>query len=202
VQGGSYKDLREGCTRKLRELDFDGYAIGGVSVGEPKEKIYETVNFTAPLLPQNKPRYLMGVGTPGDLLEAVSLGMDIFDCVLPTRNGRNGTAFTRQGKVVIRNAHYSSDFKPIEENCTCLACQNYSRAYIRHLLNIDEILGIRLISLHNVYFYISLMRQIRQAISEDKFLEFKKEFLSSYRPAPRRVQGFPPASYMTSADPP
>lgn len=183
VQGGSYKDLRKLCTQKLIELNFDGYAIGGVSVGEPKEKIYETINFNAPLLPENKPRYLMGVGTPADLLEAVSLGMDIFDCVLPTRNGRNGTAFTKQGKLVIRNAQYSSDFKPIEEDCACLACQNYSRAYIRHLLNIDEILGIRLISLHNVYFYTSLMRQIRQAISEDKFLEFKKEFLSDYNPA-------------------
>ncbi len=181
VQGGSYKDLRQLCARELIELDFDGYAIGGVSVGESKDKIYEAISFAAPLLPKNKPRYLMGVGTPEDLLEAVSLGMDMFDCVLPTRNGRNGTAFTKYGTVVIRNARYSSDFKPIEEDCPCLACRNYTRAYIRHLLNIDEILGIRLISLHNVYFYINLMKQIRQAIEEDRFSAFKKEFLNQYK---------------------
>ena len=182
VQGGSYNDLRKTCAEKLIELDFNGYALGGVSVGEAKDKIYETINFTAPLLPENKPRYLMGLGTPVDLLETVSLGMDMFDCVLPTRNGRNGTAFTGQGKVVIRNARYSSDFRPIDEKCSCSACNNYTRAYIRHLLNIDEILGIRLISLHNIHFYVNLMKQIRRAISEDRFLEFKKEFLGEYNP--------------------
>lgn len=181
VQGGSFKDLRKLCAEKLIELDFDGYAIGGVSVGEEKGKIYETINFAAPLLPENKPRYLMGVGTPEDLVEAVSSGMDMFDCVLPTRNGRNGSAFTKYGTVVIRNARYSADFRPIEDGCGCLACRNYTRAYIRHLLNIDEILGIRLISLHNVYFYINLMKQIRQAIEESRFSEFKKEFLNEYK---------------------
>ncbi len=180
VQGGNYKDLRRLSSDKLIELGFDGYAIGGVSVGEEKNKIYETINFTSPFLPEDKPRYLMGMGTPPDLLEAISSGMDMFDCVLPTRNGRNGTAFTKEGKIVIRNAQYSSDFTPIDKDCGCFSCKNYTRAYVRHLLNTDEILGIRLISLHNVFFYVNLMKETRQAIAEGSFLEFKNKFLNNY----------------------
>ncbi|MFH0762660.1 MAG: tRNA guanosine(34) transglycosylase Tgt [Candidatus Omnitrophota bacterium] len=180
VQGATYDDLRRECAERLIEIGFDGYAIGGVSVGEPRNLIYNTVGWVSGLLPVNQPRYLMGVGLPQDIVEAVGLGMDMFDCVVPTRYGRNGTAFTSRGKLTIRNAPYTQEFAPLDAECRCYACRNFSRAYLRHLFNTDEILGLRLVSLHNIYFYLELMRNIREAIREDKFSEFKKEFLSKY----------------------
>jgi queuine tRNA-ribosyltransferase len=178
VQGGTYLDLRKQAAEQLIEIGFDGYAIGGLSVGEPRELMYEILDYTAPILPKNKTRYLMGVGTPQDILEAVSRGIDIFDCVVPTRNGRNGTGFTSKGKVIIRNAKYISDKSPLDEDCGCHCCKNYSRAYLHHLFSIDEILGLRLLSLHNVHFYAKLMYNIRSAINRGTFLEFKKEILA------------------------
>jgi len=180
AQGATYEELRKECTQRLLEIGFDGYAIGGVSVGEPKNLRYNIVNFVADLLPQDKPRYLMGVGLPQDIIEAVELGIDMFDCVVPTRYGRNGTAFTSEGKLIIRNAPYIEDFKPLDPVCGCYTCQNFSRAYLRHLFNAQELLGLRLVSLHNVHFFLELMRKIRGAICQDRFNEFKKEFLSNY----------------------
>lgn len=180
VQGGTYLDLRKHCAEELTKIGFDGYAVGGVSVGEPQELIYEITEHAEPFLPAEKPRYLMGVGPPIDVLEAVERGMDMFDCVVPTRNGRNGQAFTYNGELQLRNAAYKADFRPIDEECGCYACRNYARAYIRHLFNAGEILGLRLVSLHNLYFYANLMERIREAISKDKFQEFKKEFLKKY----------------------
>jgi len=180
VQGATYEDLRRECAKELVDLGFDGYAIGGVSVGEPKNLIYNTVNLVADLLPADKPRYLMGVGLPEDLLEAVELGIDMIDCVAPTRYGRNGTAFTSVGKLTIRNAPYINDFGPLDPDCGCYTCKNFSRAYLRHLFNAEEILGLRLVSLHNVHFFLELMRKIREAIAQDKFREFKKNFLDKY----------------------
>ncbi len=183
VQGATYEDLRKACAGALTEMDFDGYAIGGVSVGEPKNLRYNIVNFTVNFLPADKPRYLMGVGLPQDIIEAVQQGIDMFDCVIPTRYGRNGTAFTSTGKLTIRNSPYLEDFGPLDRNCACYACKNFSRAYLRHLFNTDEILGLRLVSLHNIHFYLELMRKIRKAIREDKFSEFKKEFFLNYNKA-------------------
>ena len=180
VQGATYEDLRQVCSQRLIEIGFDGYALGGVSVGEPKNLRYNIINFVLKFLPQDKPRYLMGVGVPEDILEAVELGIDMFDCVVPTRYGRNGTAFTSIGKLTIRNAPYIEDFSPLDEDCNCYTCKNFSRAYLRHLFNTEEILGLRLVSLHNIHFYLELMRKIREAIHQDRFLEFKKEFLSHY----------------------
>jgi len=181
VQGGTYLDLRKQCAEELIKIGFDGYAIGGVAVGEPNELICEITDSTESLLPENKARYLMGVGRPPDLLEAVSRGMDMFDCVVPTRNGRNGQAFTWGGELQLRNAAYKEDFKPIDSGCGCYACKTYSRGYIRHLLNTGEILGLRLVSLHNLYFYANLMLEIRSAISENRFKIFKDTFLKKYR---------------------
>ncbi len=183
IQGATYEDLRRECAGRMMELDFTGYAIGGVSVGEPKNLRYNIVHLVSGLLPKEKPRYLMGVGMPEDILDAVELGIDMFDCVIPTRYGRNGTAFTSEGKLVIRNAPYTEDFTPLDPQCACYACRNFSRAYLRHLFNTEEILGLRLVSLHNIYFYLELMRKVREAISLDKFLEFKKEFLEKYNHA-------------------
>lgn len=180
VQGATYEDLRQECAKALIEIDFDGFAIGGVSVGEPKNLRYNTVSLVCGFLPSVKPRYLMGVGLPEDIIEAVELGLDMFDCVVPTRYGRNGTAFTSEGRLTIRNSPYIEDFRPLDENCNCYTCKNFSRAYLRHLFNTQEILGLRLVSLHNIYFYLELMRQIREAIRQDKFGEFKREFLSKY----------------------
>ncbi|WP_313757105.1 tRNA guanosine(34) transglycosylase Tgt [Tissierella sp.] len=180
VQGGMYKDLREQSAKELVELDFPGYAIGGLSVGEPKELMCELLDFTTPLLPKDKPRYNMGVGTPDYLFESVIRGIDMADCVLPTRIARNGTALTSQGKIVIRNAKYAKDFTPLDSECDCYACTNYSRAYIRHLFNVDEILGARLTTIHNLYFLIKLMENIRKAIKEDRILEYKDEFYKKY----------------------
>jgi len=180
VQGATYEDLRKECVESLLEIDFDGYAIGGVSVGEPKNLRYNIVNFVADLLPQDKPRYLMGVGLPEDIIKAVESGIDMFDCVVPTRYGRNGTAFTSEGKLTIRNSPFIEDFRPLDAKCSCYTCKDFSRAYLRHLFNSDEILGLRLVSLHNVHFYLELMRKLREAVSQDRFSEFKKEFLSGY----------------------
>ena len=180
IQGGFYKDLREKSTRDLAKLDLPGYAIGGISVGEPKEEFLDILRFTAPLMPENKPRYLMGVGSPDYLIEAAMAGIDMCDCVLPTRIARNGTAMTWNGKVVIRNATYEKDWGPIDNECDCYACRNYTRAYIRHLIKAKEILGVRLLSIHNVYFLTKLMERVRIEIENDNFGNFRKEFYKKY----------------------
>ncbi len=180
IQGGMYKDLREQSAKEILELDLPGYAVGGLSVGEPKELMYEVLDYTVPLMPENKPRYLMGVGSPDDLLEGVIRGIDMFDCVLPTRIARNGTAMTSVGKVVVRNAKYARDFSPLDPNCDCYCCRNYTRAYIRHLVKANEILASRLITTHNLHFLLNLMKQVREAIMEDRLLDFKEEFFKAY----------------------
>lgn len=180
VQGGMFKDLRKMSAEALVEMDFPGYAIGGLSVGEPRDLMCDILDYTTPLLPKDKPRYLMGVGSPDYLFEAVIRGIDMADCVLPTRIARNGTVMTSRGKLVIRNAKYSRDFGPLDEECDCYACKNYSRAYIRHLFNVDEILGARLATIHNLNFLIRLMENIRTAIKEDRLLEYKAEFYEKY----------------------
>lgn len=179
IQGGMYKDLREQSAKEITNIDLPGYAIGGLSVGEPKPLMYDVLEHTTPLMPKDKPRYLMGVGSPDDLVEGVIRGVDMFDCVLPTRIARNGTAMTSQGKVVVRNATYAEDFTPLDPECDCYACKNYSRAYIRHLIKANEILGARLITTHNLHFLLNLMKQIRQAIMEDRLLDFRNEFLQN-----------------------
>lgn len=180
VQGGMYKDLREQSAKEILELDLPGYAVGGLSVGEPKELMYEVLDYTVPLMPEDKPRYLMGVGSPDDLLEGVIRGIDMFDCVLPTRIARNGTAMTSQGKVVVRNAKYARDFTPLDPECDCYCCKNYTKAYIRHLVKANEILAARLITTHNLRFLLKLMEDVRQAIMEDRLLDFKDEFFTKY----------------------
>jgi len=180
VQGATYEDLRNICVKELKDMDFDGYAIGGVSVGEPSNLIYNILGITAVLLPIEKPRYAMGIGYPQDILEAVERGIDMFDCVVPTRYGRNGTAFTSKGKVKIGNSPYLEDFKALDENCSCYTCRNFSRAYLRHLFNAREMLGLTLLSLHNVYFFLDLAGKIRKAIRDNCFSEFKKDFLNNY----------------------
>lgn len=181
IQGGTYKDLRIQSAKEITSFDLPGYAIGGLSVGEPGELMYEMLEVTTPLMPSDKPRYLMGVGTPDYLIEGVLRGVDMFDCVLPTRIGRNGTIMTRKGRLIIRDAKYAEDFSPMEENCTCYSCQNYSRAYIRHLLKAGEMFGLRLTSIHNLHFLKQLMKDVRQAISEDRFLDFRDAFYSQYQ---------------------
>jgi len=180
VQGGMYKDLREQSAKEITSLDFPGYAVGGLSVGEPKDIMFDILEYTTPFLPENKPRYLMGVGDPESLFEGVIRGIDMFDCVLPTRIARNGTTMTSKGRLVVRNAKYARDFSPMDPNCGCYACQNYSRAYIRHLIKVDEMFGLRLTSYHNLYFLLDLMKNIRQAIMEDRLLDYKKEFFEQY----------------------
>ncbi|GLH64817.1 tRNA guanosine(34) transglycosylase Tgt [Parageobacillus sp. G301] len=180
VQGGEFEDLRRQSAQDLVSLDFPGYAVGGLSVGEPKEVMNRVLEFTTPLLPANKPRYLMGVGSPDSLIDGAIRGIDMFDCVLPTRIGRNGTVMTSQGRVVIKNAQYARDFSPLDPNCDCYTCRNYTRAYIRHLIKCDETFGIRLTSYHNVYFLIKLMEQVRQAIREDRLGDFREEFFEQY----------------------
>ena len=180
VQGGMYKDLREKSAKDLVEMDFPGYAVGGLSVGEPKELMCELLEFTTQFLPVDKPRYLMGVGTPDYLIEAVLRGIDMCDCVLPTRIARNGTALTSHGKVVIRNATYERDWNQLDEECDCYTCKNYTRAYIRHLVKTNEILGIRLLSIHNLRFLTRLMEQVRTAIENDNLIDFKNQFYSKY----------------------
>lgn len=180
IQGGMYKDLRKISAIETCSMDLPGYAVGGLSVGEPKDVMVEYLNYTTEFMPEDKPRYLMGVGTPDYLFEAVEAGIDMADCVLPTRLGRNGTAITTYGKVVIKNAKYAKDFTPLDETCDCYACKNHTRAYIRHLMNVNEILGARLLSTHNLRFLLKTMENIRQAIREDRFLEYKKEFYKNY----------------------
>ncbi len=180
IQGGIYPNLRELCASFMVDLDFSGLALGGLSVGEPNDMRLEIIEQTLKYLPEDKPRYLMGVGTPEDIVEGVSVGVDMFDCVLPTRNARNGTVFTRKGKMIIKSARYAEDFSPIDENCDCLACKNYSRAYIRHLFQSGEIAGLRLATIHSLHFYLSLMREIRESIMQGIFIEWRKQFLKEY----------------------
>ena len=180
VQGGMYKDLREKSAKTLVEMDFPGYAVGGLSVGEPKELMCELLEFTTQFLPVDKPRYLMGVGTPDYLIEATLRGIDMCDCVLPTRIARNGTALTSHGKVVVRNATYEKDWNKLDEECDCYTCKNYTRAYIRHLVKTNEILGIRLLSIHNLRFLTRLMEQVREAIENDSLMDFRKQFYQKY----------------------
>lgn len=179
VQGSVFRELRERCIEQLVEMDFDGYAIGGLSVGEGKYLMNEVLSYTADMLPSDKPRYLMGVGMPEDILDAIDHGVDMFDCVIPTRNGRNGCAFTSEGKIKIRNNQYKEDVRPLDEKCGCYTCQHFSRAYLRHLFVADEILGLSLLSLHNVHFYIDMVKQARQAIIEGRFKDFKADFISA-----------------------
>ena len=180
IQGGTYPDLRKKSADQIGSIGFDGYAIGGLSVGEPRELMYEILEVTVPFMPGDSVHYLMGVGTVEDIFESVQRGIDIFDCVVPTRNARNGMAFTSCGKMHIRNAKYKNDYTPVDEECPCPCCTDYTRSYIHHLFNINEILSLRLLSLHNVTFYAKLMHDIRKAIMDEKFLEFKKEFLTRY----------------------
>ena len=180
IQGGFYEDLRKKSAEDLIALDFPGYAIGGISVGEPKKEYIKMLKYTAPLMPENKPRYLMGVGSPDYLLEAAMAGIDMCDCVLPTRIARNGTAMTSHGKLVVRNAGYAEDFSPLDPECDCYACKNYTRAYIRHLIKCNEILGVRLLSIHNIKFLTNLMERVRIEIENDNLLNFVKEFYKKY----------------------
>ncbi len=184
VQGATFDDLRKQSAQAIVDLDFDGYAIGGVSVGEPEEEMIGAVESSEPFLPKDKPRYAMGLGTPPQLLEMVARGMDMFDCVLPTRLARNGTAFTTTGTLNLKNAEFALDKNPIEENCGCYACSEFSRGYIRHLIKAEEILGLRLITLHNLYFYLDLMKRTRAAIAFGNFSEFQCHFISGYRVRP------------------
>ncbi len=176
VQGGMHGDLRKESAKTLIDIGFDGYALGGLSVGEDKGLMQEMIGAAVPELPEGKPRYLMGVGTPEDLVFAVEAGIDMFDCVLPTRNARNGTLFTRQGKLVIKNAQYERDPRPVEEGCGCYTCRNYSRAYLRHVFMTGEILSSRLNTVHNLFYYASLMEEMRSAIGQGRFGEFRKGF--------------------------
>ena len=175
VQGGMYSDLRRRSVEAMGEIGFDGYAIGGLSVGESKGMMVQVVGETAPLLPVHQPRYLMGVGTPWDMAQAIQQGVDLFDCVLPTRNARNGMLFTRTGRLVIKNARFAEDDLPIEPGCSCYTCRNYSRAYLRHLYLAEEILAMRLNTIHNLHFYLTFMKEIRQAIDQDRLQEFLKD---------------------------
>jgi queuine tRNA-ribosyltransferase len=181
VQGATFEDLRKESAQAIVDLDFDGYAIGGVSVGEPEEEMMRAVEWTEPVLPVNKPRYTMGLGTPPQLLELIARGMDMFDCVLPTRLARNGTAFTATGTVNLKNAEFILDKNPIEKNCVCDACREFSRGYIRHLIKAEEILGLRLITLHNLHFYLNLMNQARAEIEKGTFDQFRKAFVAQYK---------------------
>ena len=178
VQGGIHLDLRKRSVEEIASLDFDGVAIGGVSVGEPKEEMFQVVDFTAPLLPTDKPRYLMGVGTPEDLVNGVAAGIDMFDCVMPTRNARNGSLFTSFGKIHIKNAKYAADERPLDPECRCTTCTTVSRAYLRHLYTNDEIAASVYNTIHNISFYLDLMRAIRQAIASNSFRSFREAFLS------------------------
>ncbi len=180
VQGSTYKDLRIQSANELLELDFPGYSIGGLSVGEPAEEMYEMLDVTVPILPEDRPRYLMGVGSPDYLIEGAIRGIDMFDCVLPTRIGRNGTVLTSRGKVIIRDAKYARDFGKLDPECDCYTCRNFSRAYIRHLLKAQEVLGIRLTTWHNLRFLIKLMENVRQAIMDDRLMDFRNEFFSAF----------------------
>jgi queuine tRNA-ribosyltransferase len=181
VQGATFPELRKQSAMAAVEIGFDGYAIGGVSVGEPEEEMMRAVESSVPFLPEDKPRYAMGLGTPPQLLELIARGMDMFDCVLPTRLARNGTAFTATGTLNLKNAEFARDKDPIEPGCVCPACVGYARGYIRHLIKSEEILGLRLITLHNLHFYLELMRQARAAIESGTFNEFRSNFVADYK---------------------
>jgi queuine tRNA-ribosyltransferase len=180
VQGGVFEDLRAKSAEFLRTLDFPGYAVGGLAVGEGKADMYRTLDFTMPMMPENKPRYLMGVGEPDDLIEAVMRGIDIFDCVIPTRLARHGAALTGEGRINMRNLTHAADKRPVDEGCLCYCCQNFTRAYIRHLLKAGEILGFYLVSIHNIHFLIDHMRNIRNAILDDTLPQYAEKFLKRY----------------------
>jgi queuine tRNA-ribosyltransferase len=183
VQGGSNPALREQCAKALVALEFDGYAIGGVSVGEPEPEMMKAVELAEPFLPAHKARYAMGLGTPAQMVELIARGVDMFDCVLPTRVARNGTAYTRRGAIGLKGAIYKMDFGPLEEGCDCFACQNFTRAYLRHLLRANEILGLRMLSVHNTHMYLKLMADVRQAIAAGTFAEFRREFIAGFTPS-------------------
>lgn len=180
VQGSTYDELRRDSMSGLQAIEFDGYAIGGLAVGEPKQQLYDITELCCSRLPQIQPRYLMGVGKPEDIVECIGLGVDMFDCVIPTRNGRNGQVFTWDGVLVIKNAEHKTNFQPIDDSCSCYTCKNFSRAYIRHLFQADEILGLQLASLHNVHFYMELVKKASQAIKKDRYQTWKKSFYSRY----------------------
>jgi len=182
-QGGSNPELREQCAKAIVALDFDGYAIGGVSVGEPEPEMMKAVELAEPHLPTHKARYAMGLGTPAQMVELIARGVDMFDCVLPTRVARNGTAFTRQGQFGLKGGAYKADFRPIEEGCGCFACNHFTRAYLRHLLNVNEILGLRMVSLHNTHMYVKLMADVRAALAAGTFAEFYREFIANFVPS-------------------
>jgi len=179
MQGSTFKDLREISAKKLIEIGFDGYAIGGLAVGEPQNEMFATLDYAADFLPQEKPRYLMGVGKPSDIVGAVARGIDMFDCVIPTRSGRTGQAFTRDGTINIRNAKHRDDLRPLDEKCGCYACKNHSRAYLHHLVKANEILGPMLMSEHNIFYYQDLMKDIREAIERGNFEEFARGFFAA-----------------------
>ncbi|HPP88931.1 MAG TPA: tRNA guanosine(34) transglycosylase Tgt, partial [bacterium] len=181
IQGSVYKNLRKASTDEITSLNFDGYAVGGLSVGEPFDLRNEVLDYSVEWLPDNQPRYLMGVGTPQDILYGVMFGIDMFDCVLPTRNARNGQVFTYNGAINIKSAIYKNDSSPIDEKCNCYTCRNFSRAYLRHLYKAGELLALRLNSIHNLYFLNKLILDIRQAIATDTFLKFKDDFLKNYK---------------------
>lgn len=187
VQGSVFPDLRQLAAEAMIELDFPGYAIGGLSVGEPKEEMWPILQLLDGILPCDKPRYLMGVGTPVDIVTAIGHGIDMFDCVMPTRNARNGTIFTSDGPLIVKSARCTRDYRPIEEGCSCLCCRNYSRAYLRHLLNVNEIAGLRLLTIHNLQFYLSTVESARRAILADEFDRFRRDFVERYISGERRV---------------
>ncbi len=183
AQGGSHAEMREQCAKALVAMQFDGYAIGGVSVGEPEHEMMQAVDYTVPFLPANQPRYAMGLGTPAQMVELIARGVDMFDCVLPTRVARNGTAYTSKGTYSIKGGASKADFRPIEEGCECFACRQFTRAYVRHLLNVHEILGLRLVSIHNSHMYLKLMADVRAHIAAGTFGEFHREFMANYVPS-------------------
>jgi len=198
VQGGMYIDLRREAAQRLQQIGFDGYALGGLSVGEPEDEMFAVLAAVADSLPATHPRYVMGVGTPPQIVRAIAYGVDMFDCVLPTRVGRNGSAYTADGCIPIKAGRYKADFRPIEQNCQCYACRNFSRAYIRHLLNVSEVLALRLMTMHNIHFYLNLIQQIRTHIRNGSFKAFHDDFLARYRCSNRSsiatpVIGKPPA---------
>ena len=182
IQGGPIEELRKHSAIETVKMDFDGYSIGGVANdGESKEDMYKAIDYSVPFIPEDKPRYLMGVGEPIDILEGIERGIDMFDCVLPTRLARHGNAFTRNGKINLKNAKYKEDFTPIEDNCDCYTCKNYTKSYVKHLINCEESLGGTLLSIHNIRFLIKLTEEIREAIKENKFKEYKENFIKNYK---------------------
>ena len=185
VQGGNNSALREECAKAIVPMDFDGYAIGGVSVGEPEPEMLQAIEFSVPHLPEHKARYAMGLGTPAQMLELIARGVDMFDCVLPTRVARNGTAYTRRGALGIKGGSYKIDFRPLEEGCDCFACKHFTRAYLRHLLKANEILGLRMLSVHNSHMYLKVMSDARAHLAAGTFAEFYREFIANFKPSER-----------------